>query len=122
MYSTTGLRFFVEIFCMETGVFQHLVGLDNENSDKQHLHHCLHCSISDEKSTDLRNPLISLIGCTITSKCQTITVNKGHDRFSRDTLVNKRHHSEEETPQQSRETTAKDNIANKGHHSEQGTP
>jgi len=102
MHSTTGLRFFVEIFCMETGGFQHLVGLDNENSDKQRLHHCLHCSISDEKSTDLRNPLISLISCTITSKCQAITVNKGHhtkahDRYSRDTVVNKGHHSEQGT-------------------------
>ena len=81
---------------------------------------CLHCSISDEKSTDLRNPLISLISCTITSKCQTITVNKGHhikghDHYSRDTVVNKGHHSEQETPQQSRETTA-----NKEQYSHQG--
>ena len=41
---------------------------------------------------------------------------KGHDRYSRGTVVNKGHHSEQETPQQSRETTA-----NKEQYSQQGT-
>ena len=36
---------------------------------------------------------------------------KGHDRYSRDTVVNKGHHSEQGTLLQ----------VNKGHHSEQGT-